>query len=105
MKNSFTDFLIAFTVTTFLLFVMIKSVSFSDDTVESKFNVMDRVYVLPDSISATIERKTIITVKEKIDGVKERVIISETYTIMYTDKTGTIHRFKNISPNHLVKKH
>jgi hypothetical protein len=104
MKNSFIDSFVAFIVFMVVIFSLIKSVSIDDNLVETKFKVMDRVYVLPDSIPATIESTFIISAKQKVNGVRKRVIISENYTIFYADKIGTLHRFKYISPNHLIKK-
>jgi len=80
MKNSFIDSFVAFIVFMVVIFSLIKSVSINDNLVETKFKVMDRVYVLPDSIPAYIESTFIISVKQKVNGVRKRVIISENYT-------------------------
>lgn len=101
---SVLDFILLWAIFMILIFFGFGSHSFNNDLVETKFNKMDNVYVLTDSIPAIIDSKFIISKSKKVGGKKEHTIIIEYYTIIYVDNNGTIHRLKNLSPEMLTKK-
>lgn len=101
---SVLDFILIWFLVMILVFFGFGKHSHNSDLVESKFDKMDKVYVLSDSIPAIIDSKFIISKSEKVNGEKKHSIIIEFYTIVYTDKNGTIHRFKNVSPDMLIER-
>jgi hypothetical protein len=89
-------------IITIMVIAWICDISIGRERVNPKFNRGDIVYILPDSTKGIIEDELIISGKEKVNGVRTRVIIVESYNVIYKDKNGEIKALKNVNSEILI---